>query len=261
MTRDVLLTATAGVLAAMRVTELEHAEESLARLERTGAPSHAHGYLQDSLVWLNRSVSTVFGSEPPENVRLEVCQAVLRAPLSAWRASASSHWLQFAYVDHLRDVAQNYGLETSPLRPDLRSPRARAEPPGGGGGGAVSAVTVIRSVFEEWARLLSAQTALDRIAEVFGLNATEMGRMFGVTRQAVDQWRVRGVPEERRADVDRARELADVFHREFLPDRIPQIVRHPVAALGGRTVLDVIRGRETERVHTYLRDAFAFTAA
>jgi hypothetical protein len=82
-----------------------------------------------------------------------------------------------------------------------------------------------------------------------------------VTRQAVDQWRTRGVPEDRRADVDRARELADVYDREFLPDRIPQIVRRRVEALGDRTVLDVIRDRETDLVHEYLRRTFAFTAA
>ena len=37
-------------------------------------------------------------------------------------------------------------------------------------------------------------TLLDPIAERFELTETELGRLFGVSRQAVGQWRERGVP-------------------------------------------------------------------
>ena len=38
---------------------------------------------------------------------------------------------------------------------------------------------------------------LAEIEASFGLSKTELGRLFGVSRQAVDQWRVRGVPGDR----------------------------------------------------------------
>ena len=47
-------------------------------------------------------------------------------------------------------------------------------------------------------------TLLDPIAETLELNETELARLFGVSRQAVGQWRERGVPSNRMAKVTTA---------------------------------------------------------
>jgi transcriptional regulator with XRE-family HTH domain len=79
--------------------------------------------------------------------------------------------------------------------------------------------------------------ALDRIRRILDLSELELGRVLRVSRQAVEQWRQRGIPAERRADVDRLLAAADWLHESVLPERIPQVVRRPVPALGGRSML------------------------
>lgn len=73
---------------------------------------------------------------------------------------------------------------------------------------------------------------IDRIRGVFGLSTQEVAALFGVSRPAVQQWHAHGFPIAHAADVDRVRELADVFAREFVPARVPQIVRTPGKGLG-----------------------------
>lgn len=103
--------------------------------------------------------------------------------------------------------------------------------------------------------------ALDDIRRTFGLSETELAALFGVTRPSIAKWRLRGVPVERVADVDRVRELAAYFTRRFITVRIPQIVRTPGKGLGGKTVLTVIAHRGVEPVYAYLERLFSYTAA
>jgi transcriptional regulator with XRE-family HTH domain len=79
--------------------------------------------------------------------------------------------------------------------------------------------------------------ALDRIRRILDLSEQELGRVLRVSRQAVEQWRQRGIPAERRADVDRLLAAADWLYESVLPERIPQVVRRPVPALGDRSML------------------------
>lgn len=80
--------------------------------------------------------------------------------------------------------------------------------------------------------------ALGRIRGILGLSDPELARLLGVTRQALEQWRERGIPARRSADVDRLAAAAEWLAEELIAERIPQIVRTPVPALGGRTMLD-----------------------
>ncbi len=68
--------------------------------------------------------------------------------------------------------------------------------------------------------------ALDKIRSIFDLSETELGELFTVSRQAATHWRVHGIPAHRAADVDRIAELAQYLAREFVPERLPQIVAH-----------------------------------
>jgi len=101
--------------------------------------------------------------------------------------------------------------------------------------------------------------ALDEIRSIFGLSESELSTLFGVSRPAIARWRGAGVPVERGADVDRVRELAQYFHRRFLPVRIPQVVRTPGRGLGNKSVLEMLREGKLDRVYAYLESLFAYT--
>lgn len=82
---------------------------------------------------------------------------------------------------------------------------------------------------------------LGQIRSILGLSDPELARILGVTRQALEQWRKRGIPVERSAEVDRLSAAAEWLAEELIAERIPQIVRTPVPALGGRTMLEYAR--------------------
>lgn len=103
--------------------------------------------------------------------------------------------------------------------------------------------------------------ALDRVQHAFQLTGSELGALFGVTRQAVEQWRVRGVPVQRSADVDRVAEAAAIFTETFIPARVPQIVRTPGRGLHGRTVLEVLATDGAVPVLEYLYGLLNFGSA
>src|SRR5215210_5881101 len=86
-------------------------------------------------------------------------------------------------------------------------------------------------------------TLLDPIAETFELTETELGRLFGVSRQAVAQWRERGVPSNRMAKVATVAAIADLLRHRLKAERIPGIARRPADAYGGLSMLEMI-GRD-----------------
>ncbi len=102
---------------------------------------------------------------------------------------------------------------------------------------------------------------LNRIRDSFGLSEAELGRLFGVSRQAVDQWRRRGIPATRAADVDRVGELAGLLHRRLLPRRLPQVVRTPATGLRGRTLLQVLESDGPAPIYTYLSRLYSYAGA
>ena len=73
---------------------------------------------------------------------------------------------------------------------------------------------------------LVAVTDLHRVQETFDLSPGQVGALFGVS-----------------ADDDKLAAVAaliDLLARKLKPDRIPTVVRQPIAAAGGQTVLDLI---------------------
>ena len=83
--------------------------------------------------------------------------------------------------------------------------------------------------------------ALAQVRDTFLLTDTELGRLLGVSRQAIGQWWSRGVPVAQMAEVDRLRELAEVIARDVQPARIPAVIRQPADDLGGLTLLQYVR--------------------
>jgi len=90
------------------------------------------------------------------------------------------------------------------------------------------------------------------ILNLFGLSETELGGLFHVNRQAVNQWRKRSIPAQRAAQVDRIVEFGQFLQRRLIPERIPTIVRTPAKGLDGRTMLDVLRTEGVAPLYRYM---------
>lgn len=115
-----------------------------------------------------------------------------------------------------------------------------------------------RAVLDELER---SEAPLERIRAVLGLNRTELARLFGVRRQALDQWSAHGVPAERQEKLATLGEIADLLAAKLKADRIPGVVRRSASAYDGRSALDAIADDDQELVLTELRDAFDWAAA
>lgn len=115
-----------------------------------------------------------------------------------------------------------------------------------------------RAVGEELERV---ETPLDHIAAVLGLTQTETAALFGVRRQALDQWAVRGVPAERQEKLATLGEIADLLAAKLKRERIPGVVRRAAAAYADRSILEAIAAGDEERVLEELRDTFDWAAA
>jgi hypothetical protein len=106
-----------------------------------------------------------------------------------------------------------------------------------------------------------ARHPLNRITDAFGLSKTDLAGLFGVRRQAVDQWLARGVPPERQEKVATLDALVDLFDRKLKPDRLPGVARRPAAAYGGETMLDLIRQDRHGELLEIVRDSFDWATA
>jgi transcriptional regulator with XRE-family HTH domain len=118
-------------------------------------------------------------------------------------------------------------------------------------------VQFYRAVGDELARI---RTPLDRISSVLGVSRTELARLFGVRRQAIEQWESRGVPGERQEKLATLNAVVDLLTAKLKPDRIPGVVRRPAAAYGDRSILDAIAAGDEALVIGELRNAFDWAA-
>lgn len=96
---------------------------------------------------------------------------------------------------------------------------------------------------------------LARMLDSWGLSAADLGRMFGVSRQAAARWVPDGVPPDRAADVG-ALVAADAVLRRFVePDRIAAVVRrHP--ADGSPSLLELAEDGRFTQVHDEAQATF-----
>jgi len=103
-------------------------------------------------------------------------------------------------------------------------------------------------------------TLLDEIQAAFGLSKGELGTLFGVSRQAVDQWRARGVPGGRQEKAATIAATADLLSHQLKSERLPGIARRPADAYGGLTMLEMIERDHHRELLERVRDAFDWSA-
>ena len=102
---------------------------------------------------------------------------------------------------------------------------------------------------------------LDDIRRIFGLSEAELGDLFAVRRQSIEDWRKRGVPPSRRATLDHSADLARALERELIAAHIPQVVRTRDAWLGNKNILETLEASGVEKVYGYLHRLFAYTGS
>ena len=100
---------------------------------------------------------------------------------------------------------------------------------------------------------------LQRTVRLWDISATQLGEMFGISRQAASKWLAEGAPAGRRDQVAVLGQATDLLDQWVKRERIPAVVRRPVEALGGRTRLDVALAGEFEALRDELYDTFDLT--
>lgn len=118
----------------------------------------------------------------------------------------------------------------------------------------------VRQLVDELDRHLSGR-GLERVRRRWQLSRTELGAMFGVSRQAVSKWMADGVPADRAEQVADVEAITDLIVRYVRPERIPAVVRRRADRLGGRSLVELVsEGRSAEALRL-TRRMFAFTDA
>ena len=100
--------------------------------------------------------------------------------------------------------------------------------------------------------------SLGRTLRVWGVSQAEAARLFGVSRQAVGKWRERGAPPARASTFADLAAATEVLVRYLKSDRIPAVVRRPVPALGGVSLMDLLARGDTRSLLRACRDMFRF---
>jgi hypothetical protein len=100
---------------------------------------------------------------------------------------------------------------------------------------------------------------LQRTVRLWDISATQLGRMFGISRQAASKWLTEGPPAGRRDQVAVLGQATDLLDQWVKRERIPAVVRRPVDRLGGRTRLEVALDGEFELLRDELADTFDLT--
>ena len=102
---------------------------------------------------------------------------------------------------------------------------------------------------------------LSRLMNSFQLSKTDLAKLFGVRRQAIDGWLNKGVPAERQEKLHALVVLADLLERALKPGRLPGVARTPADAYGGLTMLEMIRQDRHWELLELVRQSFAWSTA
>lgn len=100
-----------------------------------------------------------------------------------------------------------------------------------------------------------------RLMDAFELSKTELASLFGVRRQAVDQWLERGVPSERQEKVQTLIAICDLLERKLKPGRLAGVARRPADAYGGKTTLELIAADQHRELLELVRESFDWATA
>ena len=101
---------------------------------------------------------------------------------------------------------------------------------------------------------------LKRIMELFELDRTELAKLFGVKRQAVEQWERRGVPADRQAKLATIVAIGELLAQKLRSGLLPGVARRPAPAYEGKTMLQMIADERHEELLDGIRRSFDWAA-
>lgn len=194
------------------------------------------------------------GSDRPQPAAISwinaaLAQEAMSAPFSEWvGALGAGRGTAVAMVAHLRSMLPGTGFLLPPRKRRIRTWDLDER----------HVVGFYRAVLDELSRVTA---PLDQIASVLGLTQTELAGLFGVRRQAIEQWQERGIPLERQEKLATIGEIADLLAAKLKRDRISGVVRRAAPAYGDRTILQAISDNDEDQVFAELRDAFDWASA
>lgn len=113
-----------------------------------------------------------------------------------------------------------------------------------------------RKVEKEWGGAEGAVVSLLQVREIFDLNQTEVGELFGTTRQAIASWLEHGVPSIRQPKLHTLLEIGELLERKLKPGRVSAVFRKPAAAYGGQSMFDRVRDDRQDEVLDTVRETF-----
>ncbi|MDA8399832.1 MAG: hypothetical protein M0008_07270 [Actinomycetota bacterium] len=105
--------------------------------------------------------------------------------------------------------------------------------------------------------LRSMEPPLARVRELFDLNTGEIAELFGVKRQAVEQWEQNGdVPAARREKLANLLSVGELLERKLSPGRLSLVARRRADVYGGLTMLDMVRSDRDGELRKLTEQAF-----
>lgn len=100
---------------------------------------------------------------------------------------------------------------------------------------------------------------LERVMRLWQLSRTDLGGLFGVSRQAVSKWIADGVPADRVEQVADLEAITDLLDRYLKRDRIPAVVRRRAFRLGDASLVELVTAGRTREALELTREMFAFS--
>lgn len=97
---------------------------------------------------------------------------------------------------------------------------------------------------------------LDRLRALWDLSGADLGRIFGVSRQAVSKWFANGVPADRAETLADLASAADLLARRVKRERIPAVVRRSAERLRGKSLLELAEEGRHREVLEAVREMF-----
>ena len=109
--------------------------------------------------------------------------------------------------------------------------------------------------------LIADKPAIRRIAEIFDLNHTKLGELFGVTRTAATDWLDKGnVPSDRQAKLVTILAIGELLLRKLRSGLVPGVARKQSEAYGGLSMLQMISADRHEELLELTRESFDWAA-
>jgi hypothetical protein len=88
------------------------------------------------------------------------------------------------------------------------------------------------------------------------LSAAQGAQLFGISRQAFAKWQKAAPPAERTEAVAALAAATDILDHHLKRERIPAVVRRKAAQLAGKSLMDLARAGEYNRVRSVVETMF-----